>query len=113
MFYKEFDPHFQALADAVQGTEETELQKDFVLLMVMRIIFLGFVQKKKWLGDNQTFIQDFLIEYQRSYAGHDIFYRDWLEPLFFEALNHAPGYNIYAAMPYTDATKKHSSYRHS
>jgi hypothetical protein len=104
-FYKEFDPRFRQLAAAVQGTLDANLKEDFALLLVIRVIFLGFVQKKKWLGDNPTFIQDFLAEYLLSFAGQDLFYKDWLTPLFFEAFNNAPGYNAYSAAPFAEGTK--------
>jgi len=105
-FYNQFNPHFQALQQAVQGSDNEEDCKAFALLLVMRIIFLGFVQKKGWIGHNRTFIQDFLREYQNHHAGQNTFYREWLAPLFFEALNHPPGYNAYANAPFSDATKR-------
>ena len=105
-FYREFQPHFQALAGAVQGTDDQELKNKFALLFVIRIIFLGFVQKKKWLGENTSFLQDFLAEYQHCCNKQDLFYRDWLTPLFFEALNQPPGYHAYSGTPFSDRTKK-------
>lgn len=57
-FYREFEPRFQAIANAVQGTEDADFKQDLAMLFVIRIIFLGFVQKKGWLGNNPKFMQN-------------------------------------------------------
>jgi len=93
-FYKDFQPTFTSLAENVQGTDDQKLKDDFALLFVIRIIFLGFVQKKGWLGSNLIFIQSFYARYQNSFNPDNRFYRDWLKPLFFEALNHPPGHQV-------------------
>lgn len=105
-FYKEFKPQFDALAEEVQGKKDPDLAKDFALLFVIRTIFLGFVQKKGWLGQNPRFLQDFWAEYQRTSA-NDTFYKEWLEPLFFEALNSPPGRKVsYGHAPFSPDTQK-------
>ncbi|NMB36030.1 MAG: hypothetical protein GX989_07075, partial [Firmicutes bacterium] len=114
-FYKEFNPKFNAIADAVQGTDDVNLRQDFALLFAIRIIFLGFVQKKGWLGGNSKFLPDFWEEYyakrrregERSETGAGgIFYREWLEPLFFEALSSPPGRKVaYGHAPFSKATQ--------
>jgi hypothetical protein len=95
-FYKEFSPKFLQLAQSVQSdnTVAMDIKYDFALLFVIRIIFLGFVQKKGWVGQNERFLQDFLREYQASEDPADSFYRRWLKPLFFEALNQPPGKKV-------------------
>jgi len=95
-FYKEFSPAFLQLAQSVQDddTARMDIKNDFALLFVIRIIFLGFVQKKGWIGQNERFLQDFLKEYQASGGPADSFYRRWLKPLFFEALNQPPGKKV-------------------
>ena len=93
-FYREFNPKFEQIAESVQGTDNKSLREDFALLFVIRIIFLGFVQKKGWLGDNPKFIQYFWEEYQKKGTEENTFYRRWLEPLFFEALNNPPGRKV-------------------
>lgn len=99
-FYKEFSPQFQMLADHVQGTSDAAKRQDFALLFIIRIIFLGFVQKKGWLGDDPAFLDHFQKAYARCQQ-KDQFYTDWLAPLFFEALNSAPGQKVaYGANAY-------------
>lgn len=95
-FYNEFKPHFDKIAAAVKGQLDiaNALKEDFALLFAIRIIFLGFVQKKGWLGDNPRFIQDFWEEYKRQFEGCNEFYEKWLTPLFFQALNSPPGQKV-------------------
>lgn len=100
-FYKDFKPWYYAIAAAVRGTDVAALKQDFALLFVIRIIFLGFVQKKGWLDDDPEFLQNFWKEYQQiNSAG--TFYREWLEPLFFEALSSPYGRKVaYGEAPFS------------
>lgn len=95
-FYNEFKPKFDLIAAAVKGvtSKQTPLREDFALLFAIRIIFLGFVQKKGWLGGNEQFIQGFWGEYKKQFEGKNDFYDRWLTPLFFEALNSGPGHKV-------------------
>jgi methylase of polypeptide subunit release factors len=106
-FYKEFEPTYKKLADNVQGPGDFQLKKDFALLFVIRVIFLGFVQKKGWLGSNTRFLQDFWKEYTSSNHPENTFYTQWLEPLFFEALNKPPGHVVaYGNAPFSKETQE-------
>jgi len=89
LFYKEFFVEYDKLTQAVMKVNKIteEKARDFVLLFAIRTIFLGFIQKRKWLGDNEKFIQHFFAAYQAT-KEKDKFYEDWLSILFFEALNH-------------------------
>ena len=106
MNFTGFKDRFDVLAAAVQGTDDIKVKQDFALLFTVRIIFLGFVQKKGWLGDNPKFLQDFWEEYKQS-GNTDTFYIDWLESLFFEALNSPPGCKVaYGHAPFSAETQK-------
>lgn len=99
-FYKDFLPQFDLLADSVIGVEDDGLKKDFALLFVIRIIFIGFVQKRGWLDQNQEYVQELWKLYNDS-KSKDEFYKYWLEPIFFEALNSPPGQEVkYQNNPY-------------
>lgn len=93
-FYNAFNPKFKEIAESVQGTEDISIKEDFALLFAIRIIFLGFVQKREWLGGKEEFIKEFLEEYQAANVEDDTFYKRWLSPLFFEALNSPPGKKV-------------------
>ena len=91
LFYNEFQKEFERLKnEAVQPQFETvideNLRNDFALLFVLRIIFLGFVQKKGWLGNDAKFIRNYIDCYDPCLHTNGI-YQDLLEPLFFQALN--------------------------
>ena len=94
IFYKDFFVEYNKIVEAVKKRNksiEQEKARDFVLLFTVRTIFLGFIQKKGWIGNDEKFIQNLLKEYENKYSGKDLFYERWLNPLFFEALNSPPG----------------------
>ncbi|MCX6159340.1 MAG: Eco57I restriction-modification methylase domain-containing protein [Ignavibacteriae bacterium] len=90
IFYDEFLKIYENIvAKVVECNDDIEIGKarDFVLLFAIRIIFIGFIQKKRWIGNDDDFLISFLKEYKRLNKNDDSFYERWLEPLFFEALN--------------------------
>jgi len=93
LFYEEFEKEYSRLQTGIKNRYDQDVDHDllgnFALLFVIRIIFLGFVQKKGWLGDNANFIRDYLGTYNPSIHQQGI-YQDLLCPLFFTALNSAP-----------------------
>jgi len=97
IFYKEF---FQTYNNLVQATKEINTVndnnkvRDFILLFVIRTIFVGFIQKRKWIGNDEKFLQNFLAEYENKFWGKNKFYSQWLAPLFFEALNSSLGNKV-------------------
>ncbi len=93
-FYNEFTKQFFPLAESVKGTNDCNLKQDFALLFAIRIIFLGFVQKRGWLGEKPDFLQYLFKAYKKQCATQDTFYSHWLEPLFFDALSSPPGKKI-------------------
>lgn len=93
-FYGEFEPKFKMLAKAVKGDKvNEEIKQNFALLFAIRLIFIGFVQKRGWLG-KKDFILSFWQEYRTGKNTSNTFYKRWLEPLFFEALNTPPGHKV-------------------
>jgi len=92
LFYQEFKNEYDELKKGIKHLYNQEVSEqqsgDFGLLFIIRIIFLGFVQKKGWLGNN-NFIQDYLKSYNPELHNNGI-YQDLLCPLFFQALNLAP-----------------------
>lgn len=93
IFYKEFEDEYVKLQQGIVSTHDQEVSEDlasnFALLFAIRIIFLGFVQKKGWLGDDQSFISSYLKCYDPDIHKQGI-YQDLLVPLFFKALNDSP-----------------------
>ena len=94
IFYKDFFVEYNKIIEAVKKINKSvgqEKARDFVLLFTVRTIFLGFIQKRRWIGNDERFIQNLLKEYENKYSGKNLFYERWLNPLFFEALNSPPG----------------------
>jgi len=105
-FYKAFKPQFDKIANSVYGDADFGIKQDFALLFVIRTIFLGFVQKRGWLGEREEFIQEFWKEYKNKKLTENSFYKDWYEPLLFEALNAPPGREVkYQNNFFSDKTK--------
>lgn len=65
--------------------------RDFVKKLLGRIVFLYFVQKKGWMGANDTQykdgLTDFIKQLFKQSGGNNAFYSTWLTVLFFETLN--------------------------
>ena len=82
-FYDDFNPQFGKILLSIKADDQTPAQakKDFALLFVIRTLFLGFIQKKGWLG-SEKFIQKLWQEY-KACGKKDEFYSRLLEPLFF------------------------------
>lgn len=89
-FYKEFIGHFNQLEKSVSGTNDTDQKQEFALLLVIRLIFIAFIQKRGWLGDDQKFLQHFKQEYLGNTANNK-FYKDWLSILLFDSLSQPIG----------------------
>ena len=90
-FYKDFAKLFEdKLVPGIVGYAPRERVRDFALAFVARVLFLGFLAKRKWLGGDERFLPHLLEQY-RATGGKDRFYRDWLEPFFFAALKAPPG----------------------
>lgn len=114
-FYSEFLTHFDAMEKDIFAKAELkkadDSTKDFALLFAIRLIFLGFVQKRGWLADDLEFLPHFFQEYGAAKAAKkvkpDSFYDRWLKPMFHEALNSAPGRQVsYENNDWSDDTAK-------
>ncbi|MBI1833354.1 MAG: Eco57I restriction-modification methylase domain-containing protein [Candidatus Andersenbacteria bacterium] len=109
-FYQSFVPYFEKISKAARSTIDDNVRKklarDFALLFVIRVIFIGFIQKRKWIGDDEQFLRHFWEEYRQQSMGENHFYKHWLEPLFFEALNSPIGRKVkYGNNTFSPATE--------
>jgi len=88
LFYAEFIQVFNRMVNEtkkVTPTSNEDTVSDFVLLFVIRVIFLGFIQEKSWLGKDRRFLQNLIQHFQQEQESS--MYKHYLGPLFFEALN--------------------------
>ena len=60
---------------------------DYALQLLNRLMFLYFIQRKRWLGDNPGFLSHFWNSYKHSKQPKNSFFSRWLCVLFFEAFN--------------------------
>lgn len=101
-FFKEYKDHYQKMVDyllSVEGYHRTIFKgddkkvRDFVKLLLGRLVFIQFVQKKRWMGvpatDSGWTNGDarFLYNSFQNFEHKNLFYSQFLEPLFYEAMN--------------------------
>lgn len=94
-FYQGYHDQFWNFVDAIgrsnkgkshfMGAQGKHNVHRFTQLLLGRVLFLYFIQKKRWLNSEP----EFLFTRFKPYQGHESrsFYWDILEPLFFEGLN--------------------------
>ena len=98
-FFTKYKHHYQAFVDYLTGLNykasafnvyEKRI-RDFVKVLLGRIVFLQFVQKKRWLGASDTNFNDgdknFLQHFWNLSGKNESFYFAQLSSLFFDALN--------------------------
>jgi type I restriction-modification system DNA methylase subunit len=87
-FFEDYKKVFGALhADLRRQTNNNEWAHDYALQFLNRCMFLYFVQRKRWLGDDTDFLRSFWETYRRANEPADSFFDRWLKVLFFEAFN--------------------------
>jgi len=87
-FYKEYEGQFRELEnDLCNQTDDRSWAHDYSLQFLNRCMFIYFIQRKGWLGNDRDFLPSFWKSYQRSGQSRDSFVDNWLNVLFFEAFN--------------------------
>ncbi|RLA87593.1 MAG: hypothetical protein DRG58_10350 [Deltaproteobacteria bacterium] len=88
IFFRNYQAIFNILeADLRRQTGDPSWAHDYALQFLNRIMFLYFVQRKRWLGNNPEFLKTFWEAYQEAKQPPDTFFSHWLAVLFFEAFN--------------------------
>ncbi len=83
--YKQiFDDLQQAL---YKQTRDRVWAHDYALQFLNRIMFLYFIQRKGWLGEEPEFLRALWQSYRANGKSKDLFVNRWLRVLFFEAFN--------------------------
>lgn len=87
-FFNEYRALFGILQDEFRRqTKDNEWAHDYALQLLNRCMFLYFIQRKRWLGNDTEFLRSFWEAYQRTGQPKDSFFEKWLRVLFFEAFN--------------------------
>ncbi len=84
-FYKEFKKERDAFGAFLRGIPDDKMQRWYVSVMLNRLMFLYFLQEKRFLDDQPRYLQEHL-RASATRHGADRFYKDFLCPLFFDGL---------------------------
>ena len=68
-------------------TNDNQWAHDYALQFLNRCMFLYFIQRKGWLGDDTEFLKSFWESYRTTAQPADSFVERWLNVMFFEAFN--------------------------
>ncbi|MBI5670663.1 MAG: Eco57I restriction-modification methylase domain-containing protein [Chloroflexi bacterium] len=99
-FYREYKTYYDRARDAavqynpgIREFYDADKLHAFTQRLLGRLMFLYFLQRKGWLGGRQKFLTEQYRETMRRHAGEinegesSYYYREVLEPLFFDTLN--------------------------
>ena len=87
-FFEDYKAVFQTLQeDLASQIRDDRWAHDYALQFLNRCMFLYFIQRKRWLGEDTEFLRSFWESYQRTDEPADSFVHRWLNVLFFEAFN--------------------------
>ena len=81
-FYERFKTEHDAFLTCLKGIPDIETQEWYVSIILNRLMFIYFIQKKGFLNDDPGYLRTHLERSQT--AGADRFYKTFLCPLFFE-----------------------------
>ena len=81
-FYERFKKEHDAFITFLKGIPDREMQRGYVSVMLNRLMFIYFIQKKGFLDDDPGYLRTNLKRSQTE--GADKFYKTFLCPLFFE-----------------------------
>jgi len=81
-FYERFQADHDVFLRFIQGIPDAELQRWYASVMLNRLMFIYFIQKKGFLGEDQNYLRNKLTE--SRLRSRDRFYHDFICPLFFE-----------------------------
>ena len=81
-FYDRFKKEHDVFLKFLNGIPDEEMQKWYVSVMLNRLMFIYFIQKKGFLDNNENYLHAKLGEAHGN--GTDLYYKAFLCPLFFE-----------------------------
>ena len=81
-FYDRFKKEHDAFLKFLKGIPDEEMQKWYASVMLNRLMFIYFIQKKGFLDNDTDYLPNKLTESQAN--GTNRYYKEFLCPLFFE-----------------------------
>jgi hypothetical protein len=87
-FFGEYRIVFDLLQKDLSGqTKDKSWSHDYALQFLNRCMFLYFIQRKGWLGEDREFLRTFWESYKGTDQPINSFVNKWIKVLFFEAFN--------------------------
>ena len=81
-FYDRFKNEHVIFLEFLSGIPDVGMQRWYVSVTLNRLMFVYFIQKRQFLNGDENYLHTKLIE--SASKGKDLFYHDFLCPLFFE-----------------------------
>ena len=81
-FYDHFKREHTAFLKFLNGIPDEEMQRWYASVMLNRLMFIYFIQKKGFLSNDENYLRTKLTESQAT--GTNRYYKEFLCPLFFE-----------------------------
>lgn len=81
-FYDRFKAEHSAFLKFIKGIPDEEMQRWYASVMINRLMFIYFIQKKGFLNNNQNYLRSKLAETKKR--GKNLFYSEFLCVLFFK-----------------------------
>ena len=97
-FYDNYREWFGRMEDSHNESHDAEDAKRYAHLTLNRLMFLYFLQNKRWLGGRKDFIRWYLSQYRES-DDEGCFHGKWLNALFFEAMTTPEDTPVEADLP--------------
>ena len=88
-FYREFREQLSAFAEFIEGIRDKVSREWYAALMLNRLMFVYFIQKKRFLNGEVNYLENRLDQTREKFGVdkfHDHFYRHFLRRLFSEGL---------------------------
>ena len=87
-FYREFQKHHKNFAMKVEGIPTTKNRRWYASVLLNRLMFIYFIQQKKFLDGDQNYLRSRLGKVREHYGADQFyaFYKQFLLPLFHEGL---------------------------
>jgi hypothetical protein len=80
-FYKEFQQQHIEFLDLITGIEDERERRWYASVLLNRLMFIYFLQRKRFINDDYDYLQNRLRESRK--AGNNLYYRNFLHKLFF------------------------------
>ncbi|MGC2423185.1 MAG: DNA methyltransferase [Nitrospirota bacterium] len=81
-FYELFKTEHAAFLKFLKGIPDEDMERWYVSVMINRLMFIYFIQKKGFLNGDIDYLRNKLYESKKQ--GKDLYYTNFLCPLFFE-----------------------------